>query len=183
MFIILGLAFLAFVLFVVSNQITAYNCAVGDEYRFRYFALRDRLAMMVVKGHINENSWEYKHIIDALNFHINAVETMSLTRISAMLARYHMSSEEDRTVKMVQKRIENEEVRKLMFDFLGVTRNLLRRNNRAQIWLVQNFFSPVVRTNLSNMSESVIRPKRVIDKIDQRMDALSNSLSEHPVCA
>jgi len=169
MYFVIGLALSTFVLFVISTQISLYNELSSERFRFRYFELRDRLAMMVVKGKISEDSWEYKNIVDSLNFHINAVETMTIWKMVSVLTAYHMSPDAERRAK--QRKIENEEVRRLMFDFLCVTKDLIRRNSRAQIKVIEYFNTrnvkpkPVVRHTVS-------KPIEVIDRIQDRMNAL-----------
>lgn len=57
---LLSLLVLTFVLYIFSVQLTAYNRLVLDRYRFRYFAIRDELALMVMNGKIAEDSWEFQ---------------------------------------------------------------------------------------------------------------------------
>src|SRR3954451_8770219 len=99
MYFVIGLALSTFVLFVISTQISLHNELSSERFRFRYFELRDRLAMMVVKGKISEDSWEYKNIVDSLNFHINAVETMTIWKMVSVLTAYHMSPDGERRAK------------------------------------------------------------------------------------
>lgn len=124
---------IVFVLYLFSVQINKYNEVVFDKFRFRYFALRDRLAMLVVNGNLDEGSWEYKQLVDAINFHINATETMSIKKIARILAEYHSSSDEERKVRLLKKKVTDKAVISVVLDLMDVTYKLLERNSFMQL--------------------------------------------------
>lgn len=124
-------------LFIVFVQIREANELTRTKYRFRYFALRDKLAMLVAKGELAEASWEYQHIVQTLNFHISAVESLSLFRIADVLANYHLSSAEERQVNMISKKLDNKEVAAIVVGYMDTTYELIRRNSRVQIAIVR----------------------------------------------
>ena len=132
---LLNLVILLFFLYFISVLISKYNEMIFDKYRFRYFSLRDRLALLVIKGELEEDSWEYKKLIDTINFHISTVETMSIERIVHLLIQYHTSSEEERNVRLIKKNIKSVEVLRITDDFMETTASLIARNSRAQIKL------------------------------------------------
>ncbi len=103
MIFIVNLIILVFFLYIVAVQIQQYNNIISDKYRFRYFALRDRLALLVANNEIQEDSWEYQKIIDTINFHISAVETMSIEKLMSVLIEFHTSQEEARRIKLYEK--------------------------------------------------------------------------------
>ena len=95
----LNLILLFTVLYIFSVQISAYNEVLFDRCRFRYFALRDQLAMLVINGKLEEDSWEYQTIVDTINFHINTVEKLSIDKVMRVLVEYHISPQEEKTVR------------------------------------------------------------------------------------
>jgi len=54
MIFIVNLIILIFFLYIVAIQIQQYNNIISDKYRFRYFALRDRLALLVANNEIQD---------------------------------------------------------------------------------------------------------------------------------
>lgn len=124
------------VLYVMFLQIREHNELRFTSYRFRYFALRDQLAMLVVRGKLKEQSWEYKHIVSTINFHISAVETMSIIHLVTMLIRHHASSEEQQQVRVLRRHIDDPEVARIMVQYMETTMDLIRRNSRVQMFLV-----------------------------------------------
>ncbi len=169
---LLNLVVLLFFLYFVSVLIGKYNEMIFDRYRFRYFALRDRLALLVVKGELKEDSWEYKKLVDTINFHISTVETMSIERIVSLLVQYHTSPEEERNVRLIKKNIKNEEVLRIMGDFMETTASLLARNSRAQIRLVSlihRFFGK----NSPKRMHGLEKPEVALKKINDHREALA----------
>lgn len=139
------------VLYVMFLHIREYNELRFTAYRFRYFALRDKLAMLVVQGKLREDSWEYKHIVSTINFHISAVETVSIIRLLTILIKYHTSSEEQRHVRALTKRIDDPAVAKIMVEYMETTMDLIKRNSRVQmfmIWVVKRLLDAIGSTTL-----------------------------------
>jgi len=121
------------VLYFASIQIEKYNQIILDKYRFSYFALRDRLAVLVVEGKLKEDSWEYDKIISAINFHIKAVEDISINKVISALIKYHNSPEEKKYVRSIQKGPVNAVLCDIMGDYLDLTHSLLLRNSKMQM--------------------------------------------------
>jgi hypothetical protein len=125
--------FLCYVLFL---QIDEYNKLMVTKFKFHFFALRDRLALLVVYKKLPEDSWEYLETVKSLNFHISATERLSLMRIIELLSEYHTSPEEESKVQKLNRKVEREDVREVLADFFMTTYHLIRRNSKAQIALV-----------------------------------------------
>lgn len=136
--------------------IREYNDLVFTRYRFDYFALRDELAMLVMRGRIDEDSWEYQRIVSAINFHISAVETMSIIRVVSMLIAYHTSPEGKQQFAVLARRIDDPELTAIMLRYMDTTYELLVRNSRCQI-----LFIDVVKRLLGCIG-SAARPKHEI---------------------
>lgn len=144
------------VLYFFFLLIREYNDLVFTRYRFRYFALRDELAMLVMRGRIKEDSWEYQCIVSAINFHISAVETLSMIRVVSMLIAYHTSPEEKRQFAVLARRIEDPDLMAIMLRYMDTTYDLLVRNSRWQIRFID------VSKKLLGCVGSAARPKHEI---------------------
>ncbi|HNC51217.1 MAG TPA: hypothetical protein PLO14_03110 [Accumulibacter sp.] len=147
--------------------IREYNQLVFTRFRYRYFALRDELALLVMTGHIMESSWEYQHIVRTINFHISAVETMSITDVVSLLIRYHTSEDGKRKVRYLIRRVDDPAVVSILVRYMGVTQDLLRRNSRCQIVMiraVKRLFGPDIR---QGKHEFVQNPNEAINAIEQ----------------
>jgi len=123
-------------MYCVFLLIREYNELVFTRFRYRYFALRDELALLVVRGRLKEDSWEYQHLVETINFHISVVETMSILRIVELLIRYHTSPNEQGNVQLLSAKIDRPEVASLLVRYMETTAELLRRNSRSQIALI-----------------------------------------------
>lgn len=162
----LNLILLTFVVYILALQVSRYNQIIFDKYRFRYFAIRDQLAMLVVKGEIEEDSWEYRQIVDSINFHIKTIESVSINKIINVLIEYHNSSEEERRVRVIKKKVENEEVRKIMADFMSITSTLLERNSKMQIRVLRHLSKMRRRKNVKNFS-IIVNHKKAVEKVNR----------------
>lgn len=181
--LVIGFIALLITLYVISRQIDFYNAIVFDKYRFRYFALRDQLALMVVRGELQEDSWEYQKIVDTLNFHISSVETMSVATLLQSLAEYHTSQDEARTVRVIRKRIEDPRVLRILISYFDTTRELMWRNSRSQIRFM-SVVAKFLRTKKSRKAaayspqiRAVRTSREAISKIDSSIRDLSENLS------
>lgn len=165
------------VLYIFFLQIRESNELNRTKFRFRYFALRDQLAMLVATGKIKEDSWEYKNIIQTLNFHINSVESLSFLRVVEVIAKYHLSSKEERQVRQLSKKVDNKEVAKILFCYLETTSDLIRRNSRLQILLVRVIGRFLRIMKMKNSSADATMPDRALSKIKSHKAELELTLS------
>lgn len=130
---IINLIIITISLYIVFQLIQKYNMVVFDRYQFEYYALRDRLAMKVVKGELDENSWVYRHVVDAINYHIKTVESVSMIRVIEFLVEYHIKKSEKIAVDRMVDKVEDKEVLSIMYEFMELTGKLLYRNSRVQM--------------------------------------------------
>lgn len=146
MITLINIIMLTIILYTFSVQINTYNSLIFEKYRFRYFAISDRLALLVIDGKIKEQSWEYQRIINAINSHIKTIENMSISNIIRLLVQYHNSPSESRPVDMMRKKIDNEEVIKIMVEFFDITSSILKRNSWMQVKALKIILSISRRT-------------------------------------
>lgn len=134
---LMSLLIVVFFLYVLFLQIDTYNKLVNTNFRFRFFALRDRLAMLVCTGDIKENSWEYKYIIDALNYHVSAVEHLSIVDVIEALVQFHTSQNEDQAFRRFRKTSDNKEVKLILDDYMRTVQRMIQRNSRWQVRFIR----------------------------------------------
>jgi len=161
------------VAYFLSLAISFYNQIIFDKYRFRYFALRDRLAFLVAEGELDENSWEYKNLVDVINFHIRTVETMSISNIVEMLVSFYSGDVE---VNIISKKIENEKVLEIVSDFISVTLSLLRKNSKAELTLIRlinKFYGDSEAPKVKNLA---VPTQNTVSKLNAYKDSISGSL-------
>lgn len=165
-------AFLCYVLFL---QIDEYNKLIVAKFKFRFFALRDRLSLMVIFEDLPEDSWEYKQTISTLNFHISATEKLSLTRIVELLADYHTSSEEEKRVRVFSRRVDRQDMRDLLAEFLCTAYDMIKRNSKAQMWFVKVIASVARKLHkepTERVKVAVMRPSRALNRIEAHASAV-----------
>lgn len=177
---LIGLSLISFVLYIFSLQISVNNRIARDRYRFQYFALRDQLTMLVCAGKIKDDSWEYKELVNAINFHIHAVDDVSVLRMAKMIAHYHSTSKDERQVRMIKRDVESDDVRKIMVEYLKVTRSLLIRNSKAQIELVKFFQLIKFKSPAPEVKIHVSAPKTAIERINHNVAALESGYCPQP---
>lgn len=165
-------------LYVLFIQIREYNELNRIKYQFQFFALRDRLAVLVASGHLSEDSWEYKNIVDVLNYHIGAVEKMSLGRIVSALVQFHMSSAEDFRMRGLSKRVSDKAVADIVMDYMSTTYELIRRNSRVQISLIRaagSILRPIF-PKISSPQKLVVNPTRALMAIESHQHLMEGNL-------
>ncbi|MFA7242413.1 MAG: hypothetical protein WC091_20050 [Sulfuricellaceae bacterium] len=168
-----------FVLYILFLQIRESNELTRTKFRFRYFALRDRLAMLVAAGRLKEDSWEYQHIVETLNFHISAVERLSLSRITDVLADYHLSSKEEQQVKVLRNKIGDKDVAKIVVDYMETTYDLINCNSRVQIALMRVIEQYLRNENApqSRVEAIATTPNRALSTIRSHQNAFEPGLA------
>lgn len=183
MITLINLIILTLIIYTFSVQIGTYNSLIFEIYRFRYFSIRDRLALLVIHGEIEEQSWEYKHIIDAINFHIKTTENMSINNIIRLLVEYYNSPSESKAVDMIHRKIDNEEIMKIMDEFFDITSAILKRNSWMQLRALTVILSMKNRLNIFDKPEILRMPEvkfmRDSKSALENIKNIRNSLSEN----
>lgn len=130
----LGLFVLLLLAWIATLQISEYRKLVLDKYRFRYFAIRDDLAMLVASGKLDESSWEYELIVDAINHQIRTIDSVTPEQQLSFIMAEMSLPEEQRTISRMEKKIANEDVKPILLDYFIVTRDLLSRSATRSVW-------------------------------------------------
>lgn len=175
--VLFGLLVASFMCFVFFSQIHENNRLVIAKFRFKFFALRDRLSLLACFHDLDENSWEYKETICSLNFHISATERVSFMRVIAMLADFHTSK--DAEVEVLSRSVHREDVREVLSDFMATAYDLLSRNARAQIRSIKFaalFLRSVSRRRPSmNARTVVLNPCHALNAIRTHSETLKTA--------
>lgn len=155
--IVLGLSTLFITTYFIFLIIDQYNKMVCTSYKFKFFKLRDELALLVMEGKIDENSPEYNDVVHILNFHISAVEKMSITRVISLLVEKYSNDKNFKKASFKVSKIDNEEIAKIMWRYMDVTYNLIGRNSKIQIWILKA---------VSYLLKSIIKSDNKLNKMD-----------------
>jgi len=107
---------------------------VLDKYRFRFFAMRDEMALMVVNGQLEEESWQYQTIIDAINHNIRTIEDVSDEHRISMLLADLVRPEAQKRVRQFSQQLEEDRVKAIVYDYFVTTRSLIVRSGRFMPW-------------------------------------------------
>jgi hypothetical protein len=165
-------------LYVAFLQIDAYNTLVVAKFRFRFFAIRDKLAMLVCDGSLSENSWEYKYLIDALNFHISVVETLSIVEIAERLVQFHTSPSEDKAFERLKKTVDKPVVKEVLVEYMTTVYSVLERNSKWQARVIKIAISiiAVVKWNPPSVAaQTIVNPAPALRVIDQHRVAFATA--------
>jgi len=168
--LLLGLVFYFFAILIEK-----YNQLILDKYRFSYFALRDRLATMVINGELKETSREYKTVIDAINFHIKTVEDVSIHKLVAALVHFHNSPEEKWCVKSIQKGHAHPALCEIMIDYLDLTHSLLLRNSKMQTKLLR-WMTSTKRSDTLMHSELMQERQKAMQNIEHYRESCRQAM-------
>ena len=131
------LALVAAVLFlcwVWTRWLDAYREIILDKYRFRFFAMRDELALMVTSGALSEQTWEYQSIVDAINHNIRTIEDVSHEQRLSMILADLVRPDGQRQVKKFSRQVTDERVKAVLYDYFVTTRSLIIRSGRLLPW-------------------------------------------------
>lgn len=176
--IVLGLITLFTTTYFIFLIIDQYNKMKCTSYKFEFFKLRDELALLVMNGKIDENSPEYNDVVHILNFHISAVEKMSITRVIALLVEKYSNEKDFKKASCKVNKIDNEAIAKIMWRYMDVTYNLIGRNSRMQIWILKGIsfiLKTVIKSDKKLNSMDNINPEKALNNIKASKEILENN--------
>ncbi|MEW8232073.1 MAG: hypothetical protein AB2745_17235 [Candidatus Thiodiazotropha endolucinida] len=154
------------VLHTLSLLIKKYHEYLDIKFTYRYYAIRDRLANLVLQGKLDEKSNEYSGLIDVINYHIYSLEKITLTaKLNAILEA------SDRTLQTANDlSLENEGVRRIVRDLLSNTDAVIRRNSKFEISLLKTFkFLLSASGKTSRITNYAKRPVELSERIEQKI--------------
>lgn len=186
--VLIPILILCGLLYSIFLQIDAYNHLQITKIKFKLYSLRDRLALMVCKGELKEKSWEYEYIIDALNFHIQVVETISInemTEVMDALQHYHTSKKETQALERFESQSHSEKINSILFEYMATVQNLVERNSYWQLMVFRVLrkirawrhipWSEKIRTNTIAGPAATIRAIQSHQELIRHKDFVANT--------
>lgn len=177
---LLSLLILAVWLYVLFLQLDAYSTLINTKFRFSFFALRDKLALLVCNGQINEKSWEYKYVIDALNYHISAVERLSIVEVVEAFIEYHTSPDEDHAIQRLNRTADNDAVKAILVEYMQTVHCMIVRNSRWQFRFIRIAAALIRRFGLSpspQAKSAIVNPGPALSAISAHRNILQTGFA------
>ncbi len=147
--------------------------ALINRTRFRLYELRDRLALLAMRGELEEDSLEYITLMRFLNCTIYGTSTFRVVDFFKSLVQLKrnkkLQEELDQTVANIDS--VNPEYRQIASEFFGVVHILYAKQTR----LVKYFILPALMgvvmvigglTILSSFKDMVLGKKKLMEEID-----------------
>lgn len=166
-----------FICFVAFMLVHEYNRLILAKYRFRFFAIRDRLRGLVINGDLSESAFEYKVAMASLNFHISCIEKASIFWLVRAMSEYNTSADQEKKFQSVKKKIDREDVRLIYVDLWCATYELLRRNSRSQVACIVlglKLFRMFQREAPAGAKEPALNPSHALVVIKSHLSALTS---------
>ncbi|MBF0131802.1 MAG: hypothetical protein HQL75_04340 [Magnetococcales bacterium] len=145
-----------------------WHRAKFDRDRFRFFALRDRLALLVMKGQIPEHSLEHRILCRLLNGAIQSTGTFEIMQFLRFIANWSSDQKAQRDVDKVLNHMrgyENVEYRKIVRETFELTSQMFKRDT----WLLFRVIYPILKKlvrhlkSLLVLQRAWIRVTRVVE--------------------
>ena len=129
------------------------------EYRFRFFALRDKLARLCVNDVITQESVEFQFLIRLFNTYIKDLESCNIPTLLRRVVSLENDKEFRVKVQMLLERCyETEEVAELMYEFEKAVVELLYEGS-----FILKYLSPMVVV-MDSLSRRV---KNILDALNE----------------
>lgn len=106
-----------------------YRAAKFMEYRFKYFALRDRLGHLATNGILPPESRAYKQMVGMLNAHIRYTERIDLVSFAQGIVRYTQHEHQKSVEELIQTAGEIPELKEIVEDSVLLTIGIIRRHS------------------------------------------------------
>ncbi len=150
--------------YTLSILISQYRNYLEMKCKFRYFALRDDLAMLVMYGDMNEDSSEYQGLVDVINYHICAMDQITFAaKISAFMKASQMTLDTADEIK-----VGDERVRAIMFRLLENTASVIHMNSWFELWLVKLLVSLRIPKD-NRMARGITAPAETEKRLKEKM--------------
>jgi hypothetical protein len=147
-----------------------YRDYQNTKYKFRFYALRDDLALLVLNGTLKETEREYIVLRDAINYSIYASENLSIYQhIKAIISRNTPTLQNSITLR-------HDETKDIVIDYFINTINLVRKNSWFELRVIE---SVVHLSKLFSNSDDYDRhnhpyslPQKAVDQLEENRSKL-----------
>lgn len=138
-----------------------------DRDRFRFFALRDRLALLVMKGQIPERSLEHRILCRLLNGAIQSTGTFEIMQFLRFIANWSSDQKAQRDVDKVLNHMrghENAEYREIVRETFELAHQMLKRDTRLLFYVIYPIMKALVQhlESLLVLQRAWIRVTRLV---------------------
>ncbi len=127
---------------IVNSQF--FRPAVLNRKRFAVYELRDRLAILAMRGVIDEGAEEYVTLLRLMNNLINSTKEFRITRFikmqSAMINDESLHAHLDSILEKIKNERMPDEYRQVVSDFFEVAREIYEH----KIWMLRNLLTPLI---------------------------------------
>ncbi len=158
-------------LLCVQVILMRYRDYQNTKYKFKFYALRDNLALLVLNGTVKETEREYILLRDAINYSIFASENMSIRQhITAMLSATQPTPQNLITFKHAETKL-------IAINYFIATIAVVRKNSWFEIKVIGTAMHLFSRIFL-NSEKSVSRPIDHRSIVSNKPKYLINMLEE-----
>ena len=132
--------------------VMAVNCkflqpALLNKQRFAIYELRDRLALLAMRGVIDEDSEEYVTLINLINGALCSTKSFRITEFLNMHAAIYMDKELIKHIDSILERIHNKDMpeayKDIVSSFFSLTRGIYKHKTRGLRPVLKAILLPV----------------------------------------
>lgn len=159
-----GVVILFAYLWIFSVIRLKYQEYRNTKLKFKFFALRDRLALLVNQGELEENSIQFGALRDSINYSIASIDDLSIMHVARMLI--DALQDESSSLSHSLFRTEHEEVQSISEAYLQLNRELLVKNSSTVFFSI--FLRLLELIRLLGISAAAVKntPRKAIMLID-----------------
>lgn len=165
------------IIMVVYNQ---YIIKVRfDEYRYKFFELRDRLALMAMKGAIDVESKEYTFLMELINYSITGFEDFKIVDFIKGLMSVK-EKEETEVIVSITEKISNHssELKEIAFEFYGTLLKAIQFKIKAVLFLMLILYwilntLKICLTQVCKLNEYRISVSNKLDHLEKNREILA----------
>lgn len=113
---------------------TYVRMAEFDRYRFRIFALRDRLSILIMNGEVKEGSLEHKTLLSLLNGAVQSIGTFKVTIFLRFIIQISQDDTLQKQIKKIQKHLSasnNEDYAEILSEFYCLMDEKMKKDIRT----------------------------------------------------
>ena len=148
-----------------------YRALYFNEYRFRMFALRDRLTYLVMSGKIREGSEEHITLLKLINGAITATERFRITEFVIFLVELAQNKKLDAHIERIKEQLSkthNSEYASIVEEFYGIAGTKLKKDTKFLRYVFRLFSGRLVaeeRTRVAQAKEYVEENRSVFGNL------------------
>jgi hypothetical protein len=176
--------FLSLICFWIAFRINALfiQPARWNKHRFRLFDLRDNLAVLAMKGAVDESSSEYTTLMSMINDAVNQTQTFNAVDFLRFLFNLKKNDKVQNAVSDILKKCksENSEYLSIFHGYFDVVQDMFNIQSRAFFW----FIPPAITflqfcSVLKSLASALSRKLEVLNTLRQDIAEKKTLTLEH----